>query len=720
MPSNTPNTEEERHWVVPKAESHYFVGRGILIDRIQRAIDPVGQPPKKRIFVMNGLGGEGKSELSLQVANQMRQVFWGVFWIDVASTSSAVSSFEVVAAELGLQESDDRVEQVKGHLAKVGCRRNWLLILDNADDDTVDCRKEFIPSGSYGSIIITSRSRDCRRLNTAGYEELGEKSRLTDDECATLLLTTADREDNPPNRREAKEIAGTLGHLPLALVLVGAYIHRTACSLEEYKSVYEQQRDEILEYQPKQGRPRFGSVYATFEASARLLEQSDEPDARNALELLGLLAEFHFKDIPLDLFSDARASIQYLLGLHELDEFARVWKLHFPNLPQCLQLQSASRFPAALSHLRDLALVSENRQNDAETENTQHFLRTVSMHPLVHEWLRLRRVRLNPQEQRQRYLAAISTLCLASGNIVRADGKWDGYAYLMAPHTDWIANKELWVADLKIPTCQERHLAGGVLRILQLLGNESLVLDLASWIIPILRHEQINSVIDLWLICVASNSVTRAGPDEAIKLLLRACEATSCMCLDESAEYWLLPRQSLVSAYSWGGQHDEAIKLCDQVLTIRQGGTPSTASCTIMHYAADAHLKAGNHGKAIKLLEEAIQIEVAIQPGRSIERLRKQGTLAQAYIAGSQYQKAIDLLLGLLALRQSSMVRNHSIWLDLQVELANAYYCTGNDAEAVILLQEVVHVQAHIWKMEDPVRIWAERLLNRLRSRGGV
>lgn len=710
MPSNTPNVEDEHYWVVPRAESHRFVGRESLIERIKLAISPVGKPPKKRIFVINGLGGEGKSELSLQVANRMRQVFWGVFWIDVASRSSAIASFERVAVELELRDSNDRVEQVRTHLAKVGCRpkRNWLLILDNADDDTMDCH-EFIPSGDYGSIIITSRSRECRRLNNVGCEELGEWSKLTDHECATLLLAAADREDNPPHRREAKEIADTLGHLPLALILVGAYINRTACSFEEYKSVYERQRHKILQYQPRQGRPRFGSVYATFEASARLLEQSDEPDARNALEFLELLAPFHFKDIPLDLFTDTRRTAQHYMNsdCQQLDDVETLRRSYIPHLPKCLQ--SDDHFSATLSHLRDLALISENRPNPTETGNTPGFGMAVSMHPLVHEWLRLRRARLNPQEQRQKYLAAIFTLSLANSTEIRGN-KWPEYAYLMVPHADWIANKELWVVDLEDPTLLERQLAWEVLETLSALSKRSLALEFSSWVIPIIRQRRAIPPTDIGIMCSVGTVYAYTGPgerrDKGVKLLIQACKAASR--LGEAARVRLWAEERLAFAYYQSGLYDEAIKLYDRLLSVHQRGAPSIGDDITMFKAAMAYKAAGNYARAIKLFEEAVQVGATVRHANDFLRLLCQRFPVQVCISDDLYLKLIDLFGGLVTLPQAGMARNHDIRSQFRIIQAQVCHHTGNYANVVGLLQEVFRDQGDT-EGETPLRLVEER-----------
>jgi hypothetical protein len=63
--------------MVPRTINPLFTGRGGLLCRIQKAIhyDSTSTPDKQRRFVIIGLGGQGKSEICLQVASQMREEY---------------------------------------------------------------------------------------------------------------------------------------------------------------------------------------------------------------------------------------------------------------------------------------------------------------------------------------------------------------------------------------------------------------------------------------------------------------------------------------------------------------------------------------------------------------------------------------------------------------------------------------------------------------------
>lgn len=63
------------HWMVPRAVNSLFTGRKDLLLRMQKSLhlDPESVIKKQRRFVVTGLGGQGKSEVCLQLASLMRE-----------------------------------------------------------------------------------------------------------------------------------------------------------------------------------------------------------------------------------------------------------------------------------------------------------------------------------------------------------------------------------------------------------------------------------------------------------------------------------------------------------------------------------------------------------------------------------------------------------------------------------------------------------------------
>src|SRR5260370_20425508 len=131
-----------------------------------------------------------------------------------------------MAALLQLPERDvaDQglvVAAVKRWLAS---NKDWLLILDNADD--LELAADFMPLASSGHILLTTRAQ-----STGAIANSLEVEKMQQAEGALLLLRRAKKlaadallEQAPaPERSLAEAIVTELGGLPLALDQAGAY-----------------------------------------------------------------------------------------------------------------------------------------------------------------------------------------------------------------------------------------------------------------------------------------------------------------------------------------------------------------------------------------------------------------------------------------------------------------------------------------------------------------
>ena len=123
-------------------------------------------------------------------------------------------------------------------------KKSWLLILDNADDPNFDYQ-EYLPSGTHGAIIITSRLSECSRYSTVGYETL---IGLDIHQAKELLLKAADIHQDlwTSHDKQAEEIVNLLGSHTLALIQAGAYISKGHSRLEQYSGVYSDSVNDYL------------------------------------------------------------------------------------------------------------------------------------------------------------------------------------------------------------------------------------------------------------------------------------------------------------------------------------------------------------------------------------------------------------------------------------------------------------------------------------------
>ncbi|RYP25497.1 hypothetical protein DL767_008360 [Monosporascus sp. MG133] len=311
------------HWLVPRSVNPMFTGRRDVVERIKKAIIPSTYDDQKR-FVITGLGGQGKSEVCLKVADELREKFWGVFWVDVSSGSSAKAGLSTIAKMLGSKEAE--IDETRCLLSNVDPKRHWLLILDNADDPQVDYQ-QYCPSGTRGAVLITSRNPECQTHATVGYEELGS---LDKGDCIRLLLQPIGLSPEPQAVNSAAEkVINILGSHTLAILQAGSYIAQGGCSLSDYPVVFQRQRERLLKFNLTQAQSRYRNVYATLEASAEILDTLESESAQDALCLLRILSQFHYENMPLDFLQDAWNGAQEARDNPEDDEDIVMSGTHF-------------------------------------------------------------------------------------------------------------------------------------------------------------------------------------------------------------------------------------------------------------------------------------------------------------------------------------------------------------------------------------------------------
>lgn len=159
----------------PEIDPDAFIGRKSELQRLREILFPDTRPHRQCIVTISGMGGVGKTQLSLAHVRECAEEYSSVFWVNAKDETSLRQSMADLAAIVihqsstpAVQSTDDekvKIEQVRRWLSEPGNDR-WLLIFDNYDDPHLpgirsstgyDIRP-FLPPRSQGRIIITSRS----------------------------------------------------------------------------------------------------------------------------------------------------------------------------------------------------------------------------------------------------------------------------------------------------------------------------------------------------------------------------------------------------------------------------------------------------------------------------------------------------------------------------------------------------------------------------------
>lgn len=334
------------------------------------------------------MGGQGKTQIALEICRQMKEICSAIFWVDASSENSLKKDFEQIYERIkktGAALADTHSKSV--YVQKSFCEwpHPWLMVFDNYDDPQVFSNiQEFIPESSFGRILITSRHADTLAL----ADEKGriELRGLAQKDAVELLLRQSALQGVQHDDHAASAIVERLGCHPLAIDQAGSYIHKRRISLEEFLIDYESRQKTILQEIPRMTQYRrkvldadqeiLLNVFTTCELSFQQLLAKDD-SRRISGRLLTFIAFFHcssfyesvirgFWNNPLRVAWSPEAS-------------------HF--LSECLGLSDgkwdSGIFLDRLVELRDLSLIQSFNRDP-------HGYSYLTLHPLIQDWLILR------------------------------------------------------------------------------------------------------------------------------------------------------------------------------------------------------------------------------------------------------------------------------------------------------------------------------------------
>ena len=308
------------------------MGRKTELVEIHKALSGDGS---RRAVVLHGLGGIGKTQLSIAYAKRHKDDYSAIFWLNIKDEDSLKQSFAKVAKQIskehlsaiGLrnvdinENLDEAVDAVKAWLSLPHNTR-WLMIYDNYDNPripghtdptTVDIRN-FLPESYHGSIIITTRSPQVR----IGHPIHIRKLRDVDD--SFQILSNVSRREGLKNGKnvlhfynadlilipdpDAIMLIEELDGLPLALATAGAYLDQVGVSLSDYYHLYKQSWVRLQKSSPGLDSYEDRTLYSTWQISFDHVQQQNDLSAK----LLCFWAYFDSQDLWLELLQHSNSN----------------------------------------------------------------------------------------------------------------------------------------------------------------------------------------------------------------------------------------------------------------------------------------------------------------------------------------------------------------------------------------------------------------------------
>src|SRR6266566_4450701 len=300
-------------WNVPYRHNPFFTGREVLLKRIHDLRSSGRAIALTQVHAITGLGGIGKTQVAVEYAYRYHKEYRVVLWVRASSPESLVSDFISIAHLLDLRAKDEQDQAIVVTAVKYWLKehKNWLLILDDADD--VQIASDFIGSLGAGHVLLTTRTQ-----HSGTFAQRIEVKKMELEEGMHFLLRRAEilaldmPFDNASNidRHRAQELAQLLDGLPLALDQAGAYIQATACGLHGYLELYHKRSIDLLgtrDLRKTSDHP--ASVVVTLSLAFAGLQEANPA----AADLLRLCAFLHPDAIPEEIITAGAAHLGPLL-----------------------------------------------------------------------------------------------------------------------------------------------------------------------------------------------------------------------------------------------------------------------------------------------------------------------------------------------------------------------------------------------------------------------
>ncbi|MDI1492841.1 MAG: hypothetical protein OHK93_004624 [Ramalina farinacea] len=367
-----PSSAEQRIVKLPALQIPEFVSRLDLNEDLNRALVP-SDPPT--VIWLHGMGGQGKTQIALERCRQLQrsQAFKTIIWIDASSKEKITAEYSLLLNRLsGNTPPSPDIDQASDFQQRL---EDWpepfLLVFDGCDRPAaLQEMKLRLPTNPKCVTLCTSRF-----LNPDQLGRVISVPPMSNGEAYDLLSWRCLAEVSEESMAKASQITEELGHMPLAVDQAASYIKASRLPLTSFLEAYESKKDAILRRFPNileslncdtgdEQRSSL-SVYATWELTYRafIRHVDDSPDVRL---LLSFLASFQYENIPESVCRSFAQS----------SENHPSWASSFIVDGQW----DSGKYHDFAARLAANSLITGIGFEDDDM--------TVSLHPLVQEWIR--------------------------------------------------------------------------------------------------------------------------------------------------------------------------------------------------------------------------------------------------------------------------------------------------------------------------------------------
>ncbi|KAF5356635.1 hypothetical protein D9757_012858 [Collybiopsis confluens] len=703
--ADTPPDYQERMSFCPSA-TVFFTGRNKILNAMEDKFihSPMSvEQNQRKIFVLHGLGGAGKTQCALEFIRKLESKFTRSYLIHARSEELIKASYYDIAKENGLLQ----LTWEAGRSWLQNHKEEWIIVFDNADDPGLQLG-QFLPRSTHGNIVITTRNPALSQLTDTSRK----LENMEPNDGIDLLLKHAIKLPEIPSendRQIAVDIAKELYYFPLAIVQAGAYIYQEKC-LGSYLDKLKKQKGLLNNGLSQTLDEYIFPVYSTWELSWQKLS---EPSRM----FLRVCSQYHYEQIPQQLFEKAEKD-----NLEDADKpFGPTQALIEAGgflIEAQLKPCNANNFGQIIHQVKSYSLLQLDRQD------------VYSLHPLVHHWIKgtLGEYQNKVQWQAQGLMARAiwDVACDKDKEFMQmvAVHAIEGKLFENAKYHVKKIGKLFW---MKAGNYQEASKLAELLyeeaaqicgadheealqhredlsRIYYELGRYDEVLRLEEYLFYTYRRIRAEHTYTLGIMQNLGTTYQALGRHSDALKLEEPLFSISAKILGVEHPDTLTRMQNLGITYKILGRNDDALKLEEPLvsMTTKNLGAEHPVILTRMENLGITYKSLGRYSDALKLEESLVSTVTKILGTGHPDTITRSQNLGNTYRTLGKYSDALKLEAPLLPICINTLGPEHPSTLGLMQNLGITYRTLGRYNDALQFEEPLVSISTRNLGAEHP------------------
>ena len=660
--------------------------------------------------------------------------FSHVFWIDASSEDTIALGLKSLCYHPDAKAAGVTVSTESALIWIASLRSEWLLVFDSADG-APEVVEKFIPSGSLGNLVVTSRNRSLGHVTS--YENSLEIDQMAEEDAILLPLKASHlTEQSESVHSIAQKIVHELCCLPLAVDQAGASIEAGLCSIDSYLKHLSQHRNKLMNHPSFKGASQYDrTAYETWELSFNRIksmankkfDENGTTAAQAAILILETAAFLHHENLLETAFR--KAAKEFSKEPHK-----RMEQEVETCINQLLQLEKDQSwnhffFREGIRVLMSFSLIKQISASSG----------IYAVHPLVHKWSR-DRMSISQKKCMMQVSKLILVNCITmemtAENIalnrllvphIKAnyhsqdenglerefdDYEYSKFSYVLHENGMWKDGEYLHyqIVEMRIKKHGTKHpttitsmgnLAGTYSEQGKYDEAEELQLKVLDLSKKALGPEHPSTLIRMGNL---AGTYSRQGKcKEAEKLQLKVLDLHRKM-LEPEHPYILTSMAWLAGTYSDQGKYEEARELQLKVLDLSKKALGPEHPSTLIHMgnAAGAYSRQGKYKEAEELQLKVLDLHRKMLGPEHPHTLTSMSWLAGTYSDQGKYKEARELQLKVLDLSKNALGPEHPTTLICMGNLAGTYSRQGKYKEAEELQLKVLDLHRRMLGPEHP------------------